>query len=156
MERNIIWEWAVSDHFEELGFDESAKNVLFRNPNIRSFGGNSDGDWMHINSMSTIGPNKFYDQGDERFHPENIIWDARESNIIAIIDKKTGNIVWKLGPDYSSPDVKHLGWIIGQHHAHIIPKGLPGEGIYSYLIMVVGQDTVFQILHLHTVPKCCS
>ncbi len=83
---------------------------------------------MHINSMSTIGPNKFYDQGDERFHPENIIWDARESNIIAIIDKKTGNIVWKLGPDYSSPDVKHLGWIIGQHHAHIIPKGLPGEG----------------------------
>ena len=108
---------------------------------------------MHINSMSTIGPNKFYDQGDERFHPENIIWDARESNIIAIIDKKTGNIVWKLGPDYSSPDVKHLGWIIGQHHAHIIPKGLPGEGIYSYLIMVVGQDTVFQILHLHTVPK---
>ena len=83
---------------------------------------------MHINSMSTIGPNKFYDQGDKRFHPDNIIWDARESNIIAIIDKKTGNIVWKLGPDYSSPDVKHLGWIIGQHHAHIIPKGLPGEG----------------------------
>ncbi len=28
-EGNIIWEWAVSDHFEELGFDESAKNVLF-------------------------------------------------------------------------------------------------------------------------------
>lgn len=78
--------------------------------------------------MSTIGPNKFYDQGDKRFHPDNIIWDVRESNIIAIIDKKTGNIVWKLGPDYSSPDVKHLGWIIGQHHAHIIPKGLPGEG----------------------------
>ena len=25
--------------------------------------------------------------GDERFHPDNIIWDARESNIIAIIDK---------------------------------------------------------------------
>ncbi len=49
------------------------------------FGGNSDGDWMHINSISAIGPNKFYDQGDERFHPENIIWDARESNIIAII-----------------------------------------------------------------------
>ncbi len=40
-----------------------------------------------------------------------------------LLDKKTGNIVWKLGPDYSSPDVKHLGWIIGQHHAHIIPKG---------------------------------
>ena len=92
-EGNIIWEWAVSDHFEELGFDENAKKALFQDPNIRVFG-NSSGDWMHINSMSTIGPNKFYDQGDERFHPDNIIWDARETtNIIAIIDKKTGNNV---------------------------------------------------------------
>ncbi|MDR4395581.1 thioredoxin, partial [Bacillus paranthracis] len=78
------WAWAVSDHIEEPGLDESAKHVLFRNPNIRSFGGNPDGDWMHINSMSTIGPNKFYDQGDERFPPDNIFLEARESNIIAI------------------------------------------------------------------------
>lgn len=67
-------------------------------------------------------------QGMSAFHPDNIIWDARESNIIAITDKRTGNIVWRLGPDYSTPELKHLGWIIGQHHAHIIPKGLPGEG----------------------------
>ncbi len=127
-EGNIVWEWKASDHFHELGFDENAKNVLFRDPNSRAFGNNTGGDWMHINSMSEVGPNKFYDAGDERFHPENIIWDARESNIIAIIDKKTGKIVWKLGPDFSLPEVKHLGWIIGQHHAHIIPKGLPGEG----------------------------
>ena len=78
--------------------------------------------------MSVLGPNRFYDQGDERFHPDNIIWDARESNIIAIIDKRTGKIVWRLGPDYSSPELKGLGWIIGQHHAHLIPRGLPGEG----------------------------
>jgi hypothetical protein len=129
-EGNIVWEWVCSEHFDELGFDESAKNVLFRDPNARFFAGNgvSGGDWMHINSVSVVGPNKFYDQGDERFHPDNIIWDARETNIIAIIDKKTGKIVWKLGPDYSTPELKHIGWIIGQHHAHIIPKGLPGEG----------------------------
>lgn len=126
-EGNIIWEWNLNEHFDELGFDELAKNVLFRDPNTRFFG-NDAGDWMHINSASLLGPNKFYDQGDERFHPDNIIWDARESNIIAIIDKKSGQIVWKLGPDYSLPEVKHLGWIIGQHHAHLIPKGLPGEG----------------------------
>jgi hypothetical protein len=127
-EGNILWEWAVSDHFEELGFDEAAKNVLFRDPNSRHFGGNTGGDWMHINSASWVGPNKFYDAGDERFHPDNIIWDARESNIIAITDRKTGKIVWQLGPDFSKPEVRHLGWIIGQHHAHIIPRGLPGEG----------------------------
>ena len=64
-----------------------------------------------------------------RFHPDNIIWDSRNANIIAIIDKKTGSIVWKLGPEYSASDkLRKLGWIIGQHHAHLIPKGLPGEG----------------------------
>lgn len=126
-EGNILWQWSPNEHFDELGFDEQAKNVLFRDPNMRSAGGGM-GDWLHINSMSKIGPNKWYDAGDVRFHPENIIWDSRESNIIAITSKETGKIVWKIGPDYNTPETRHLGWIIGQHHAHIIPKGLPGEG----------------------------
>jgi hypothetical protein len=34
-----------------------------------------------------------------------------------------------VGPDYdATPELRELGWIIGQHHAHMIPKGLPGEG----------------------------
>ena len=87
------------------------------------------GDWMHVNSMSTLGPNKWFDAGDSRFHPDNIIIDGRETNIILILDKKTGKIVWRLGPDYNhTPEEKALGWIIGQHHAHMIPRGLPGEG----------------------------
>lgn len=89
-EGNILWEWCVHDHFDELGFDEAAKNTMARNPN---FVGNGLGDWMHINSMSVLGPNKWYDAGDERFHPDNIIWDGRSTNIIAIIDKKTGKLV---------------------------------------------------------------
>ncbi|AEG59927.1 aryl-sulfate sulfotransferase [Desulforamulus ruminis] len=127
-EGNIIWEWACNEHFDELGFDEAAKNILARDPNMRSAGGGM-GDWMHVNSMSVLGPNRWYDAGDERFHPDNIIIDGRETNIIAIIDKQTGKIVWKLGPYYdSSEELKKLGWIIGQHHAHMIPRGLPGEG----------------------------
>lgn len=124
-EGNILWDWRVHEHFDELGFDEVAKNILYRNPNIVSIG---EGDWMHINSMSVLGPNKWYDAGDERFHPDNIIWDGRETNIIAITDKKTGKLVWKLGPDYSTGKAKEIGQIVGQHHAHMIPKGLPGEG----------------------------
>ena len=108
----------------------------------------SAGDWMHINSMSLIGPNKFYDQGDERLDPDNIIWDARESNIIAIIDKKTGKIVWKLGPDYSTSDVKHLGWIIGSIMPILFQKVCLVRGIYSYLITAVGLDMGFLILLL--------
>lgn len=125
-EGNIVWSWRASDHFDEFGFDEAAKNVLFRNPSIVP---NGLGDWMHINSMSTLGPNKWYDAGDERFHPDNIIFDARNTNILAIISKETGNIVWQIGPNYDTNEqFKKLGWIIGQHHFHLIPKGLPGEG----------------------------
>lgn len=128
-EGNIVWEWRMSEHFRELGFSQAAKNVLFRNPNQHFTKNGELGDWMHVNSMSTLGPNKWYDQGDERFHPDNIIWDAREANIMAITDKKNGKIVWKIGPDFTeSKELRKIGQIIGQHHCHMIPKGLPGEG----------------------------
>lgn len=124
----IIWKWNASDHFDEFGFDEAAKNILYRNPNIRTAGGGV-GDWLHINSISLIGPNRRFDDGDERFNPDNIILDSREANILAIIDKKTGKIVWKIGPHYdTSEELINLGWIIGQHNVHMIPRGLPGEG----------------------------
>ena len=127
-EGNILWKWSISDHFEELGFDEAAKNVLFRDPNMRSSDGGV-GDYLHVNCASYLGPNKWYDQGDSRFHPDNIIFDCREANILAILDKASGKLVWKIGPDFNaSPELRKLGWIIGQHHFHMIPKGLPGEG----------------------------
>jgi hypothetical protein len=78
--------------------------------------------------MSTLVPNNWYDAGDERFHPDNIIIDGRETNVIAIISKETGKLVWKLGPDYSTGKAKEIGQIVGQHHAHMIPQGLPGAG----------------------------
>jgi hypothetical protein len=128
-EGEIVWEWKCSDHFEEMGFDESAKNALARNPDIVKSAAGGAGDWMHVNSVSLLGPNKWYDAGDVRFHPDNIILDGRQTNIILIIDKKTGKIVWQIGPDYTTtPELRRLGQIIGQHHAHMIPRGLPGEG----------------------------
>ena len=91
---DIVWEWLCSDHFDEFGFREASKNALCRNPNYRPTKPEGMGDWMHINSMSCLGPNKWYDAGDERFHPENLIVDGREANIIFIIEKKTGKVVW--------------------------------------------------------------
>lgn len=124
----ILWEWRASEHFDELGFDETQKNVLFRDPSMVPAGGGM-GDWLHINCMSTLGPNKWYDAGDERFHPDNIIWDARNANILAIISKATGRIVWRLGPNFNdTEESRRFGWVIGQHHLHMIPRGLPGEG----------------------------
>lgn len=123
----IVWEWLFSDHFDELGFSEEAKNTLYRHPAWNEQRGSADP--LHINGMSVLGPNKWYDGGDQRFHPDNIIWSARAANIIGITDKKTGKIVWRVGPDYTAtPALRALGPIVGQHHPHIIPKGLPGEG----------------------------
>ncbi|MDD5339153.1 MAG: aryl-sulfate sulfotransferase [Dehalococcoidales bacterium] len=123
-----VWEWVCSEHFEEMGFDEAAKDTLKRNPGAKMMT-NGVGDWMHMNSVSTLGPNRFYDKGDKRFHPDNIIISGRQTNIVAIIDKKTGKIAWQLGPYFTANEkLKALGQIIGQHHAHLIPRGLKGEG----------------------------
>ncbi|MHB8104452.1 MAG: aryl-sulfate sulfotransferase, partial [Dehalococcoidales bacterium] len=124
----IVWEWVCNEHFEEMGFDARTKKTLKRNPGMKPAGGGV-GDWIHTNSMSLLGPNRFYDGGDKRFHPDNIIWDGRQTNITAIIDKKTGKIVWQLGPYFTANKaLRNIGQIIGQHHAHMIPRGLPGEG----------------------------
>jgi hypothetical protein len=60
---------------------------------------------------------------------------SRNASIIAIVDKKTGHIVWRLGPHYAPsrpPGPPHLpaeiDQISGQHDPHIIPEGLPGAG----------------------------
>jgi hypothetical protein len=124
----IVWEWRAHEHFDELGFDETAREVLRRDPNVRPAGGGV-GDWLHINSLSVLGPNRWHDAGDSRFHPDNLIWSSREANILAIVSRRTGAIVWQLGPRYDTSDaLTQLGWIIGQHHAHLIPQGLPGAG----------------------------
>jgi hypothetical protein len=120
-EGKVIWEWTQLDHFDELELSQETQNTMYRFP--------SGGDWSHINNMAVLGPNQWFDGGDQRFHPDNIIYESRVLCIIAIIDKKTGKLVWKVGPDYTkTPALKRLEQIIGPHHAHMIPKGLPGEG----------------------------
>lgn len=122
------FEWHASDHFRGMGFDESAKAAIYQNPGY--IPGAVINDWIHINSISLLGENHWYDEGDKRFNPENIILCSRHANFIAIISRQTGEIVWRVGPDFSPGTLEgqKLGQIIGQHHAHMIPKGLPGAG----------------------------
>jgi hypothetical protein len=127
----IIWEWLASDHIDEMGFSIEARNTMYRYPNyvMARTPGIVGGDWIHLNTASWVGPNKWYDQGDQRFHPENIIYDGRQTNTTGIIDHKTGKIVWHMGPDFESTrELREIGCTVGLHHAHVIPKGLPGEG----------------------------
>jgi len=130
-EGNVIFKWLASDHFKEMGFDVQSATTMYRYPNytMTRTPGVVGGDWIHVNSASWLGPNKYFDQGDERFHPDNIIYDGRQTNTTGIIDHKTGELVWHMGPDFTlSKALRKMGPTIGLHHAHMIPQGLPGAG----------------------------
>lgn len=121
----LVWEWKASDHFVEFGFTQPAIHKMRSLPKLGKDHGGVD--WFHINCASWLGSNKWYDAGDERFHPDNIIADSRNSSHMFIIDHKTGNIVWQVAPPFVGADAK-LAPITGIHGTHMIPKGLPGEG----------------------------
>ena len=134
---SIAWKWIAGDHLKDFGFSSGALSYLRerirRNP-VEVWG------YLEINDMQVLGPNRWFDAGDKRFDPGNIMIDSRKGNFIVIIEKKTGKIVWRVGPDFPgseySPDQRilrkdlprPLDQISGQHNAHLIAKGLPGAG----------------------------
>jgi len=123
---DIVWEWVASDHIDELGFADDARKAIKAASGVNAARGTFD--WLHVNSATYVGPNRWFDQGDTRFAPNNVIISSREASLLAIVGRD-GSIVWKLGPDFSaSKELRAIRQIIGQHHAHFIPKGLPGAG----------------------------
>jgi hypothetical protein len=123
---DIVWEWVASDHIDELGFAADARKAIKAGGSFNAARGSFD--WLHLNSATYVGPNRWFDQGDARFAPNNVIISSREASLLAIVGRD-GSIVWRLGPDFSaSKELRAIRQIIGQHHAHFIPKGLPGAG----------------------------
>ncbi len=122
----IVWEWTAGDHADELGFGAEARAAIRTSPGPNA--ARNGFDWLHLNSATYIGPNHWFDEGDRRFAPDNILISSRQASLLAIV-AHDGAIVWHLAPDFNqSKALLALGPIIGQHHAHIIPKGLPGAG----------------------------
>jgi hypothetical protein len=135
---DIVWQWVASDHLEEFGFSPAARAAIrtaASAPPAR--GGGAGGganaerrsfDWLHINAATYVGPNRWFDAGDRRFAPNNVIISSRQSSFIAIVGRD-GKIAWRIGPDFlESNELRTLRQIIGQHNPHLIPKGLPGAG----------------------------
>ncbi|WP_287811267.1 aryl-sulfate sulfotransferase [Pseudomonas sp.] len=122
----VKWQWLASDHLTEFGFTPAQLKLVRATDNP---------DYLHINNLSVVGPNKWFDGGDKRFAPDNLLLDSRNSNFIAIIDKASGKVVWHLGPNLPNLNPKTaqqlprpVDQFVGQHDAHIIPAGLPGAG----------------------------
>lgn len=143
----IVWRWVTGDHINEFGISPAGMRILHRTL-ANGFPGMG---FLTINDMKVLGPNKWADAGDKRFNPNNIIISSREASFVVIIDKKTGHIVWRLGPNFSdtwgtakgahtaspfrfmepqfSDTVpRPFDRMSGQHDAHLIPEGLPGAG----------------------------
>lgn len=135
---SIVWEWRAGDHLDELGFSEAGwkalRETVARDP---------DDAWgyLEMNSATTLGPNRWHRADpDSVFHPDNILISFRKANVIAVIDKTTKSIVWKLGPYFTAEaGAQHqrinahkvprpLDQISGQHNPHLIADGLPGAG----------------------------
>ena len=131
----IVWKWLASDHLDEFGLTATGRAYLKRNLNEGV--GVSTG-FLTINDMKPVGPNHWFESGDLRFNPDNIIFDSREGNFIGIINKKSSKLVWRLGPDYPEDLAnrrllddhvpRQIDQISGQHDVQIIPEGLPGAG----------------------------
>ena len=123
----IVWRWAASEHLEELGFSPTQLALIRQSDNA---------DYLHVNNLKPIGPNHWFDAGDKRFAPDNLIFDSRNANVIAIVDRQSGHVVWTLGPNYPAIPrgsgarrvPRPVDQISGQHDAQIIPAGLPGAG----------------------------
>jgi hypothetical protein len=116
------WQWRAGDHIDDFQFTPAARAAIRRNGKRGGF------DWLHLNSAAYVGPNRWFDAGDPRFDPRNVIVSSRSASLIAIV-ARSGKLVWRLGPDSSaSPATKAIGQIIGQHDVTMIPQGLPGAG----------------------------
>ncbi|MBM3818678.1 MAG: thioredoxin [Acidimicrobiia bacterium] len=122
----IVWEWLAGDHIDEMGLAPDARAVIRAAAAFNKARGSFD--WLHVNSATYVGPNQWFDKGDTRFAPNHVIISSREASIMAIV-ARDGSIVWRMGPDFStSPELRAIRQIVGQHHPHLIPKGLPGAG----------------------------
>jgi hypothetical protein len=126
----IVWKWVTSEHLEEFGFSAQGLDEIRKGS---TEGGGVISGFMTLNNMHALGPNRWFREGDLRFDPDNIMIDARNGNFTAIIEKKTGKIVWRLGPYYPrfAPGrrlPRPVDQISGQHDAHLIAEGLPGAG----------------------------
>lgn len=114
----IAWQWNSYENLD-LNFcgirscDQKIKNnSRFMDPR----------DWTHMNTMQVLPENRWYDRGDKRFKPGNILILPRNWWTPLIIDRETGKVVWK----YERRDYR--GGLGAPHESAMIPKGYPGGG----------------------------
>jgi hypothetical protein len=115
----VVWEWQTSDHLADLDLPAQARADImagYGSPNRPGAPGGSKGmDYLHMNAASPIPASAGL--ADPRFRAGNIIVSYRYLNTVAVVDRSTKKIVWKMS-----------GTTVGQHNPYFIPAGVPGTG----------------------------
>ncbi|MBN2448879.1 MAG: aryl-sulfate sulfotransferase [Lentisphaeria bacterium] len=131
---NVAWEWHQHEHLDI--------HLCCKVPApVDWWAGSSNNtlvDWTHTNTVQALPENRWFDAGDTRFRPGNILMSLRQLDLVLIVDRETGTIVWTYTGDY-------LGGLSGQHDSHMIEKGLPGEG--NILIFDNGASPTTNLAH---------
>ena len=114
-DKKLVWEWYGEEHLRELKELLPLESWQFFLSRVK---GRFSFDWAHNNTCQVIPPNAAYEKekgagGRIRFRPGNIIFSYRSLDIIGVIDRQTGKIVWAWGP----------GVLDGQHKPHMLENG---------------------------------
>lgn len=109
--------WHAHEHLD-LNVPGSGGWTRYTNPTSASF---RMVDWTHINTIAPLPDNKWYDSGDKRFTPGNLLIQARNWSTTMIIDKDSGGVVW----EYTGDSDRRVS---GGHEPMMIEKGVPGAG----------------------------
>ena len=129
----VVWSWHAHKHLDTASCGWKGCGKKFERKQIR--GGLVD--WTHGNAATVIPENKWYDQGDSRFKPGNILFLPRNWWTVFLIDKETGKVVWEYEGEHGG---KAENGIIRGHEIYMIPKGHPGEG--NLLLFDNGQENL--------------
>lgn len=115
-EGEVVWDWNSHGHLDINHYRLLASPEWHAGPDNSTVV-----DWTHVNTVREIPVNKWYDLGDKRFKPGNVMISPRQLDTVYIIDRETGDVVWEYSGDY-------FGGLSGQHEPYMIPAGYPGGG----------------------------
>jgi len=113
----IVWRWEADQHIEEL----RKIGIPFpRTPKVKT----RLLDVFHSNTCEVL-PDTKLGRKDSRFKAGNIVFSHRNLDVIGVVDKKTGEIVWAWGPGVL--DKQHMPTLIPDRHP-ITGEKMPGAG----------------------------
>ncbi len=100
----VIWQWNSEEALEPFVPPKGWSKV----------------DITHLNSIQALPANRWFDGGDRRFRPGNYLMSSRELDLVFIVDRPSGAVVWSFGTDL---DKQHEPLMTGPDHpraGHII------------------------------------